>query len=96
MLTSSTAHVTEEVCNLLQERAYGDLRSSIPFVVYEKNEFGYFIYINKDELEEDIANCECYQSLIDVVRYAAAHGCELLCLDRDGKMIVEDLPIYEW
>lgn len=96
MLTISTAHVTEEVCDMLRERAYGDLRSSVPFVVYEKSEFGYFIYINKDELENDIANCECHQSLIDVVKYAAAHGCELLCLDRDGKMIVKDLPIYEW
>lgn len=95
MLTISTAHVTEDICERLAARADYDPRYNIPFVVYRKDEFGYFIYITKDTLEDALKEGSCPEVLLDVVKFAVKHGCELLCLDRDGPTVPE-LKTYEW
>lgn len=95
MLTISTAHVTEDICERLAARADHDPRYNIPFVVYRKDEFGYFIYVTKDTLEDALKEGSCPEVLLDVVKFAVKHGCKLLCLDRDGPTVPE-LKTHEW
>lgn len=98
MLTLSTAHVTEEVCNALHHASrphHSRGTTNIPFVVYEKSEYGYFIYITKDIMEDTFALEKCPSVLLDVAKFAFEQGCELLCLDRDCPPLTE-LKTYEW
>lgn len=97
MLTISTAHITESTASALQgithrHPAYSKEAMAWP-TVYEKGEYGYFLYVPDDlyERENDIP-----KDLYDCCCYAAANGCEWLVVDRDGKTMTGVLPVYEW
>lgn len=97
MLTISTAHIAESTFDLLMGCDNAGARHGYSGIcVYSKADYGFFIYIDKEEFMANIENDDCPEDLFAVVKYAIAHGCSVLCLDSDGKMIVKDLPIYEW
>ncbi len=97
MVTISTEHITKATASALHKiihrhPAYSKEAMAWP-TVYEKGEYGYFLYIPDDlyDLENamptDLFACCCY---------AAAHDCTWLVLDRDGPIMANDLPAYEW
>ena len=85
MLTISTAHITKETADMLSI-------SETDLIVYDKDEYGWWIAVCDIDLYElsgvpdDLAAC---------VRLAMQNGCEWLCLDCDGE-VVDCLPTYEW
>lgn len=87
MLTISTAHISPETAQFLDKET---IEGKTSLVVYNKGEYGWFIFIAPDfEAEcipEDLQNCMCF---------AEGNGCEWLCLDRDGEIIAE-LKEYTW
>lgn len=98
MLTLSSAHITEDTQTVLVDETDHSTLSGL--CVYPKadcrTDYGFFIYIDKEEFLANIENDDCPEDLFAVVKYAIAHGCSVLCLDSDGKMVVRDLPIYEY
>ena len=97
MVTISTAHITETTASALhgithRHPAYSKEAMAWP-TVYEKGEYGYFLYIpddlydREDSMPADLFACCCY---------AAAHDCTWLVLDRDGPIMTNDLSTYEW
>jgi hypothetical protein len=82
MLTLSTAHITPETGEFLNDPAD-------PFlVVYKKIQFGWFMCLNQSmpHLPKDLA---------DIINFAKNNECTCICLDRDGEE-VSQLPIYNW
>lgn len=90
MLTLSTAHISEETAVMLErEVKYGV--NDIPLSIYNKAEFGWFIYVSEyykdiEDIPEDLMSC------LDL---AKENECDWLCLDCDG-IIVPELPTYDW
>jgi hypothetical protein len=83
MLVLSTSHLTEFTCVVVLDNYDGP--------VWEKGEFGWFVYANLeqlDDLPEDLRQC---------VNYAQDPGvsCDWIMFDRDGP-IVDELPTYDW
>lgn len=91
MLTLSTSHVTDKTLKLLNTEANGN---NFPcLAVYKKEDYGYFIYIDKDAYIRDHSNMP--GDLNTVVSFAIETGCNILCLDCDGEELV-CLPHYEY
>ena len=97
MVTISTAHITEVTANVLhgithRHPAYSKEAMAWP-TAYEKGGYGYFLFIpddlydREDTMPDDLFACCCY---------AAARECTWLVLDRDGPIMRNDLPTYEW
>ena len=93
MLTLSTAHLDEDAVRKLEDEAHaketGDELAFADITVYEKIDYGFFVYILEGN-HEDLP--ECLQQCIKV---ASDSGCSLICFDRDADTINE-LPTYEW
>lgn len=90
MLTISTLHVSEETAEKLD--AVCDDSMAVDHwmpPVYEKDGYGWFIYVDPDRMDEDIPT-----DLKAVLTYAATSGCTWLCMDADADPIPE-LPVYE-
>lgn len=87
MLTISTAHISPKTRALLDEPQ--DIEVLDKAVVYKKGEYGWFIYPTEHAgthpLPADLQAC---------IDFTKAHGCSVLCLDRDGYEI-PDLPVYD-
>ena len=87
MLTVSTAHISKETAEMLDKDT-----DTLDIVVYNKKEYGWFIYIpfyydnNKLYIPKDLHN---------LLIFAKDSSCDWLCLDRDGE-ILENLETYEW
>ena len=80
-LVLSTSHLTEATCN-------GYLHTA-PFAVFEKGEYGWFVYVIDDYPEgmpPGLAQC---------FSIARGLGCEWIMFDRDGP-VMDFLPAYEW
>ena len=86
MLTISTAHITENTVNYLD----GDANN---LVVYPKAEYGWFIYIDVDGIEEVLNMIP--SDLAYVISFARKNEFTLLCIDRGGECVSE-LPKYSW
>jgi hypothetical protein len=87
MLTLSTSHLTEKTVTWYLETNNSEL------VVFPKKDYGYFIFIGSDYVEElykDIPN-----DLVEVIKFALKKDCAWLCLDRDAEQI-EELDVYPW
>ena len=88
-ITVSTAHVSEDTIGKLKQEP---VTNKFCLAVYEKGEFGFWIYIPeyiwdmKHSLPEDLYRC---------MALAKEHNCEWLCLDRDGEEVAV-LPTYDW
>lgn len=87
MLTLSTAHITDKTKDWLKNK------SPDAFEKYLRGEFGWFIFICVEDIDEYLA--EVPSDLEQVLRFAAAHGCVWVCLDIDGDT-VKQLPVYNW
>lgn len=85
MWTLSTAHLKQETVDLLQQIVDGDIET--PFngpVIYNKHEFGFFIYLPGDSIPEQ--SKENYpEELYKIIDFAYKHDIYLICFDRDGQ-----------
>lgn len=84
MMLMSTGHITKKTAELLTNNEVG-------IVVYEKDEYGWFIVVsdwqdNVELIPDDLKDC---------LSFAEENECEWLCLDCDGKEY-DSLPIYKW
>lgn len=85
-LLVSTSHITKDMAQRLENR---DLSIIDTTSVYEKGEYGWWLYV---QTEDDEA---WPPELTALMRLARANRCEWLCLDRDGPTI-EGMVTYEW
>ena len=84
MLTVSTAHITQETSELLDN-------DKLSIVVYPKSEYGWFILVcDWDEYENELP-----KDLKKFLMLAEDQGCNWLCLDCDGE-VLGFLDVYEW
>lgn len=84
----STNHITEDTANKLRDI---DTRGNIALSIYDKEEFGWWIFIDyrmkrNDSIPDDLWRC---------IQYAQENGCNWLCLDCDAE-VVDELPSYDW
>ncbi len=85
MLTLSTGHLTEEVCNVyLADTAEG--------FAYPKGEWGCFVYTATDD---DGLPSLRPRSLDECLAFAKSVDCDWVMFDCDGPIIPE-LTCYEW
>ena len=95
VMTISTAHITQKTDELLQ-----DDPCEWGISVYDKGEYGYWIFIPDNYLinTPDGVKETCHgipDDLHDCILLAMEHNCRWLCLDCDG-VVVDDLKTYEW
>jgi hypothetical protein len=80
MLVLSTEHLDPAARRALSDGAV---------IAYEKGEYGWFVYAGSAAAGPDLA------PLRAVLSFAAHHGAEWVCFDRDGP-VVETLARWEW
>ena len=88
-LTISTAHITGETAEKLEQNF---CTGEIDLAVYDKGDYGWWIYIGNDlkEIPDGIPD-----DLMQCIGLAYAYDCEWLCLDQAAE--VEDgLSVYDW
>ena len=92
VLTLSTIHIKPETAKWIENK-----KNIENLAIYEKSEYGWFIFVEKDYLEEltEVVGNNIPQDLLDTMNFARLQGCEWLCLDCDGNEI-DDLPSYDW
>ena len=90
MLTLSTGHIKESTIRLLEEEP--DTNRFPTIGVYEKGEYGFFVYLTNDELPNSLDKLPA--DLAAVVKFTLDAGCSVLCLDCDGEELLE-LPFYD-
>ena len=111
ILTMSTAHITPETSDLLDKDVCEELsgicvypKIGMPVDQIRKvsdplisgSDFGWWIHIPQDDVSADLHELKSLPGdLFACISYANAHGCEWLCLDRDGST-VSGLPEYDW
>ncbi len=89
MLALSTAHVTKKTAELM------DAGKIEGVVLYNKGEYGWFIYIPEDsdeivELQGKIPN-----DLYECMYFASDNWFDWLMFDRDVE-VIDKLPEYQW
>lgn len=87
-LTIATSHITEETDENLRK---GDWCGQMGISVYDKAEFGYWIWCGTDF----DSNSTIPEDLMACIKLAKENNCDWLCLDCDG-CEVDGLPTYEW
>ena len=95
-ITLSTYHITPGAIKILNENIYCPDTSIVPFCIYKKDDYGYFLYPEaKEDLcenrEPDNPDTKC---LFDLWKFAHENSAGLICLDCDGP-VVPDLPHFE-
>lgn len=90
-LTVSTAHVKPAT---MVQLALEKCRNKMGLVVYDKGEYGFWVYISPEDIDEDIPCNRIPQDLMACISLARNNNCEWLCLD-SGAEIVDELPNYE-
>lgn len=97
MLVLSTAHITHEVAEALDERLTADANPDCyldteewadNLVFFPKCDYGWFIYVPDK-------NGDVPQSLAECFNLARANLCPWLMLDRDAT-VVSNLPAFYW
>lgn len=84
MITVSTAHVSTETAELLEN-------GKLNIVVFDKGDYGWFIYLsNEDDYYYNIPT-----ELNNLMKFAKDLGCEWLCLDCDGE-VLEYFEVFNW
>ena len=87
-LDVSTAHITKEDSELLNQKRIQNL-----LIVYPYRE-GYFIYVPEYDLTQ-LKKTGFSKAFINLMKQTAKAGCKYLQLDCDG-MTYDDLPTYNW
>lgn len=85
MLTISTAHITKETAEWLDEK---DI-----LIVYKKSDYGWFILVS--DWDDVVETEEIPEDLRKILRFADDLDCRWLCLDCDGD-ILSYLDVYNW
>lgn len=94
LIVLSTAHISKECNDLLEELTAEDSRSAGPGCHSDKYPFGFHITLTPiEEMDPDEQWID--PSLEGAVAYARKLGCTHLRLDCDGPRM-KDLPTYEW
>lgn len=91
MLTLSTAHISYDTATKLDAAVSHQQFGAC--VVYNKDSYGWFIYIDSNALAESRNGVPT--DLLACIELALAEGCAVLCLDADANE-VDELPCYEW
>jgi hypothetical protein len=97
MLTVSLAHITPKD-NMLLSRPADDRWADGSAVISDKYEYGHIIYVPQHTiwLEIPTATTSKYSpELITLLKLAKQHGCDLIRLDQDGR-VVSSLPRFNW
>lgn len=79
MVTVSTSHILPSTANSLEGVS------------------GWFIYFYEDSLLSEIAqfrHSRLPKDLYECIRFVALHGCNVMCLDRDGEAFLGFLNDY--
>lgn len=84
----STGHITEETAKRLNDL---DRRWNMDLSIYDKEEFGWWIYVNDYIKKNDCIPDDLWQC----IQYAKKNGCGWLCLDCDAE-VDSEIPTYEW
>lgn len=84
--TISSAHISEQTAQMLDK--IEDL--AVSFKEYDSVRYGAYVYF--DELDDDFSGIP--EDLVCCIRFAKEHGCSCLCLDSDGKVLSDQLPVY--
>lgn len=93
-LVVSTAHMTEEDCDLLSEAMYDASLAAMTPVAYEMSEYGWLIYVNPEMM--DCADLEQFSDgFKDAIKLAQENGCAYLWFDRDANTL-DGLTVYDW
>ena len=102
MLTISTAHISKETAEILDD---ADASACFPIAVYNKEGYGWWIYI-PDHYKEifvpgnyysdiDIPDSDIPMDLHACIGLAIDNDCQWLCLDRDAAE-TEKLETFCW
>lgn len=92
VLTLSTCHISEETARQLEKSLNGEY---FPISVYRKERYGWWLFIQKDRLDEFAVSKYISDDLYECIQLAVGYGCEWLCLDCDGQE-ADNLQRYEW
>ena len=90
MVTVSTCHISEETNNML-----ADKNNSLPISVYDKTDYGWFIYMPADKDNDADVLKALPTDLAVLFMFARYNEVDVICLDCDGEEI-DGLPIYNW
>lgn len=82
MITLSTGHLTEEACNHW-------LPNACPWAVFEKGDWGYFMYVTDDNMDDTTPQC-----VVDAITFARGAFAQWIMFDSDGPL-EEGLPSYD-
>lgn len=91
-LTISIAHITENTEKKLKMEPNTNY---IGLAVYEKGNYGYWIFCPKDMISHFNNGKIIPQDLWNCMLLAYKNNCRWLCLDQDGEE-VQGLEIFEW
>lgn len=86
ILVCSTSNIKESTSNWLKEQVV----TSENMIVYEKEEYGFFIPVIPSCVSEEIP-----EDIEKIVRFAIEKECDWIMIDRDAEGI-EGLPTYHW
>lgn len=90
MVTMSTGHISKETSEML-----ADTHCYLPLAVYNKADYGWFIYLPPEEDEDAEILQELPKDLALIFMFARHNEFDIVCLDSDGNSAY-GLPKYEW
>lgn len=105
LLDISTAHIKPTTAVLLNNMAapsgYAWNKDPGGIIVYDKGEYGWFVYLDFDGIDDEIehhGNERIPQDLLDCIKLARDNDCDMLCLDGDSEVLTGVLSDYseEW
>ena len=87
LLCLSTAHITKETCDALDDSHRPDLPVCYP------NEYGGFVHVCEPCIVDE--SPQGPPDLAEVLAFARSHGIVWIKFDPDGHEL-DDLPTYDW
>lgn len=91
MLSLSTAHVSLQTAEWLDNRSDIEHYAEDSVVVFPKSEYGFFVAVHDDE--DNLQNIP--EDLLELLTFAKKEGFDWIMLDRDYD-IVHGLPVFDW
>ena len=96
ILTVSTANISRQTAEWLNEQAKLSDKGTMVVSVYEKAGDGWFIPVNERVFTEEIQSGQSIPvEFFDVYNYAVTHHCSWMMIAREAD-VIEELPQYEW
>ena len=92
IITVSSAHITEDTAQMLDNEPNTD---KLNISVYNKADYGWFIYIPEYLKERVGQGTDLPEDLQRCLKTAIDNNCEWLCIDCDGPEI-DGLEKYSW